>query len=166
MLVPPQDSHHQLLHSCGCQVCAENMGLMWVRVKGEPCTRSSISTSTQLCVRVSPRLSTPFSQTGCRHILVAEQHLGRIWQQWGLCVAFCTNMTVVATCHFTCTKCFMPVLKVVAQVLRHLFYICCAYECKHWSLKVIFTNVFTFSEFTVLMYHQGDPSNAIMFQGK
>lgn len=65
------------------------------------------------------------------------------------------------TSHSTCTKCFMPVLQIVAQVWRHLFYICCAYECKRWSLKVIFTNVLTISEFPVLMYHQGDTPNAI-----
>lgn len=37
----------------------------------------------------------------------------------------------------------------VAQVLRRLFYICRACE---WSLKVMFTNVLTISEFLVLMY--------------
>lgn len=78
----------------------------------------------------------------------------------GVC-AFLYRYDCCNTSHLTYTKCFTPVLKIVAQVLRHLFYICCAYECKHLSLKVIFTNALTISELPVFMYHQGNTSNAI-----
>lgn len=80
-------------------------------------------------------------------------------QQPGLQSSAHTGL-VCSTSHCTGTKCFMSGLKIGARARRHLFYISCAYECKHCSLKVIFTNVLSTAEFPGFMYHEGATSDA------
>lgn len=84
----------------------------------------------------------------------AERHSSHV------CRALHTHGWWCNTSHCTGTKCFVSGLKIGAQARRHLFYISYAYECKHWSLKVIFTNVLPVAEFPGLTYHEGDTSDA------
>ena len=158
---PPQDrlNHHPLLRICSYQIFAESVGLLQLRVKDKPCPLSSHPLLYLGTVRSYPLTPAQQSQAGYRDTPAAEQQEEYYSSEvCGFLYRYdcCCNIS-----HFTCTKCFMPVLKIVAQVLRHLFHICCAYECKHWSLKVIFTNVLTVSEFCVLIYHQSDTSSVI-----
>lgn len=101
-----------------------------------------------------------FSQTGSTAIPGTEQQLEEYYStKCNSCGFLYRYDYCCKTSHFTCTKCLLPVLIIVAQVLRQLFD-SCAYECKCWSLKVVFTNLVTISGFPVLICHQGDVFNA------
>lgn len=84
----------------------------------------------------------------------AEHHSSQV------CRVLLTQECWCNTPHCTGTKCFESGLKTGAQARRHLFYISWAYECKHSSLKIIFTNVLPIGEFAGLMYREGDASDA------
>lgn len=139
--VSPHHRRDGITISCGVSDLGRAWG--WCSL-GEPCTLCSQPCCPWLCTApLAPALGQA-AETAQQPGLQSSAHTG----------------LVCSTSHCIATKYFLSELKIGAQAQRRLFYISCAYECKHCSLKVISTNVLPIAEFPGLMYHEGATPNA------
>lgn len=147
LVVGHVSSHHKtdgIAISCHVPVLIRSGQRAWGCCSlGEPCTLCSPPA-------VPGPVHSPLTPALGQAAQTPPWQSSRTSQQPGLQSSAHTGL-VVQHISLDSTKCFVSGLKAGAQAQRHLFHISCAYECKHWSLKVIFTNVLPTAEFPGLL---------------